>query len=160
MSASPLLNPCTLLPACPLPPVKVTLTSSPATSRLRMPILIVPPGILRETNRVSTPPHPLLIWEGRGEGLEWPRYTLGPRTLYPRVWHPPVVIMRPRHPLPPSLLVPTAIPAPGRVTKPRSKDLRYNGKSSWKAFLHKFVRLVRSEQWTEVEQHDQLFFAL
>ena len=39
--------------------------------------------------------------------------------------------------------------------KPRSKDLRYNGKSSWKSFLNKFVRLARSEQWTEVEQHDQ-----
>ena len=44
--------------------------------------------------------------------------------------------------------------------KPRSKDLRYDGKSSQKAFLHKFVRLARSEQWTEVEQHDQFCFAL
>ena len=37
--------------------------------------------------------------------------------------------------------------------KPRSKDLRYNGKSSWKTFWHKFVGLARIEQWTEVEQH-------
>ena len=87
----------------------------------------------------------------------WPRYPLGPRTLYPRVWHPLVVIMGPRHPLPPSLLVPTASPAP---EKPCSKDLRYDGKSSWIAFLHKLVRLARSEQWTEVEQHDQFCFAL
>ena len=53
---------------------------------------------------------------GEGEVLEWPRYILGHRTLYPRVWHPPVVIMGPRHPLQPSLLVPTATPAPGLVT--------------------------------------------
>ena len=39
-------------------------------------------------------------------------------------------------------------------------DLRYDGKSSWKAFLHKFVRLARSEQWIEVEPHDQFCFAL
>ena len=26
--------------------------------------------------------------------------------------------------------------------------------------MHKFVRLARSEQWTEVEQHDQFCFAL
>ena len=43
---------------------------------------------------------------------------------------------------------------------PRSKDLRYEGKSSMKAFLHKYVGLARSEQWTEVEQHDQFCFAL
>ena len=52
-------------------------------------------------------------------------------------------------------------PSPGPShRKPRSKDLRYDGKSSWKAFLHKFVRLARSKQWTEVEQHDQFCFAL
>ena len=39
-------------------------------------------------------------------------------------------------------------------------DLRYDGKSSWKAFLHEFVRLARSEQCIEVEQHDQFCFAL
>ena len=39
--------------------------------------------------------------------------------------------------------------------KPRSKDIRYDGRSSWKASLHKFVRLARIEQWTEVDQHDQ-----
>ena len=44
--------------------------------------------------------------------------------------------------------------------KPRSKDLRYDRKSSWKAFLQKFVRLARSEQWTEVGQRDQFCFAL
>ena len=44
--------------------------------------------------------------------------------------------------------------------KPRSKDLCCDGKLSWKAFLHKFVRLARSEQWTEVEQQDQFCFAL
>ena len=44
--------------------------------------------------------------------------------------------------------------------KPRSKDLHYDGKSSWKSFLHKFVRLARSEQWAEVEQHDQFCVAL
>ena len=116
MPTSTFLNPCTLLPACPLPLVKVTHTSSPTMARVHIPILIVPPGILRGTSKVSTLPHPLLIWEGRGEGLEWPRYTLGPRTQYPRVGHQPVVIMGPRHPLPPRLLVPTATPAPGRVT--------------------------------------------
>ena len=41
---------------------------------------------------------------------------------------------------------------------PRSKDLRYDGNMIWKAFLHKFVKLVRSEQWTEVEQHDLFCF--
>ena len=44
--------------------------------------------------------------------------------------------------------------------KPRSKDIRYDRRSSWKAYLHKFVRLARSEQWTEVEQHDHFCFAL
>ena len=38
--------------------------------------------------------------------------------------------------------------------KPRSNDLSFDGKSSLKAFLNKFVRLARSEQRTQVEQHD------
>ncbi|XP_062615272.1 uncharacterized protein LOC134277010 [Saccostrea cucullata] len=45
-------------------------------------------------------------------------------------------------------------------SKPRYKDLRYDGKTSWKAFLHKFVRLSRSQLWTEEEQHDQFCFSL
>lgn len=40
----------------------------------------------------------------------------------------------------------------------RYKDLRYNGKSNWKAFLHKFVRLSCSQQWNETGQHDQFCF--
>ncbi|XP_056003459.1 uncharacterized protein LOC130046578 [Ostrea edulis] len=43
---------------------------------------------------------------------------------------------------------------------PKYKDLRYDGKSSWKSFLHKFARLARSQQWTEPEQHDQFCFSL
>ena len=65
---STFLNLCTLLPVCPLPPVKVTHTSSPTTARVHIPILMVPPGILRGTSKVSTLPHRLLIWEGKGRG--------------------------------------------------------------------------------------------
>lgn len=50
-----------------------------------------------------------------------------------------------------------------RPTAPRSKlqykDLRYDGKSNWKAFFHKFVRLSRSQLWTKAEQHDQVCFS-
>jgi hypothetical protein len=35
---------------------------------------------------------------------------------------------------------------------PRYKDLQYDGKSSLKSFMHKFVRLARSQQWSEIEQ--------
>lgn len=42
----------------------------------------------------------------------------------------------------------------------RYKDLHFDGRSSWKAFLHKFVRLSRSQRWTETEQHDQFCFFL
>ena len=58
----------------------------------------------------------------------------------------------------------TALPAssshPTVRYRPRYKDLRYDGKSNWKAFLHKFVRLSRSQQWNETEQHDQFCFFL
>jgi hypothetical protein len=50
-------------------------------------------------------------------------------------------------------------PAPGGRA-PRYKDLRYDGKSSWKSFLHKFVTLARSQRWSETEQHDQFCFSL
>jgi hypothetical protein len=50
-------------------------------------------------------------------------------------------------------------PAPGGRA-PTYKDLRYDGKSSWKSFLHKFVRLARSQRWSETEQHDQFCFSL
>ena len=68
MLTSTSLNPCALLPACPLPQVKVTRTSSPTKARVHIPILIGPLGILRGTSKVSTLPHPLLIGEGRGRG--------------------------------------------------------------------------------------------
>lgn len=44
---------------------------------------------------------------------------------------------------------------PTARSRPRYKDLHFDGRSSWKAFLHKFVRLSGSQQWTETEQHDQ-----
>ena len=44
MAASPLPTQCTLLPPSPQPQVKVTPTSTPATVRLCMPILMVPPA--------------------------------------------------------------------------------------------------------------------
>lgn len=49
---------------------------------------------------------------------------------------------------------------PAPRSKLKYKDLRYDGKSSWKAFLHKFVRLSQSQQWTKLEQHDQFCFSL
>lgn len=49
---------------------------------------------------------------------------------------------------------------PAPRSKPKCKDLRYDDKSSWKAFLHKFVRLSRSQQWTKSKQHDQFCFFL
>lgn len=58
----------------------------------------------------------------------------------------------------------TAVPAssshPTVRNRPRYKDLRYDGKSNWKAFLHKFVSLSRSQQWNETEQHDHFCFFL
>lgn len=33
--------------------------------------------------------------------------------------------------------------------RPRYKNLHFNGRSSWEAFLHKFVRLSRNQRWTE-----------
>ena len=36
-------------------------------------------------------------------------------------------------------------PAPGGRA-PRYKDLRYDGKSSWRSFLHKFVTLACSQR--------------
>lgn len=49
---------------------------------------------------------------------------------------------------------------PAARSKLKYKDLRYDGKSSWKAFLHKFVRLLQNQQWTKVEQHDQFCLSL
>lgn len=49
---------------------------------------------------------------------------------------------------------------PAPRSKLKYKDLRYDGKSSWKAFLHKFVRLSQSQQWTKKEQHDQFCLSL
>lgn len=42
----------------------------------------------------------------------------------------------------------------------RCKDLKYDGTSNWKSFLYKFKRLSCSQQWSEVEQHDQICFSL
>lgn len=39
-------------------------------------------------------------------------------------------------------------------SKLKYKDLQYDGKTSWKAYLHKFVRLSHNQQWTKTEQHD------
>ena len=50
-------------------------------------------------------------------------------------------------------------PRPGHK-KPMSQDLRFDGKSSGRAFQYKFVRLAYSEQWSEWEQHDQICLAL
>jgi hypothetical protein len=43
---------------------------------------------------------------------------------------------------------------------PWYKGLQYDGKSSWKSFMHKFIRLARSQQWSEIEQHDQFCYSL
>lgn len=47
-----------------------------------------------------------------------------------------------------------------RPTAPRSKlqykDLRYDGKSNWKAFFHKFVRLSRNYQSASTNNGDSL----
>lgn len=55
---------------------------------------------------------------------------------------------------------PTSYHNPTAWSRPRYKDLHFDGRSSWKAFLLKFVRLSRSQRWTETEQHDQFCFFL
>lgn len=55
---------------------------------------------------------------------------------------------------------PTSYHNPTTWSRPRYKDLHFDGRSSWKPFLHKFVRLSRSQRWTETEQHDQFCFFL
>jgi hypothetical protein len=43
---------------------------------------------------------------------------------------------------------------------PWYKDTQHDGKSNWKSFMHKFVGLLCSPQWSEIEQHDQFCFSL
>ena len=116
------------------------------------------PGILLGTSKAPTPPHPLLFCERRGTVAQvYPRpQDSGPQGMAPTGCHygtPAPIATQPVS----TLRFPSTRPS---HKKPRSKDLCYHGKSSWKAFLHKFMRLARSEQWTEVEQHEQFCFAL
>jgi hypothetical protein len=39
-------------------------------------------------------------------------------------------------------------------------DMTYDGEATWKSFLVKFTRLVRSQQWTDNEQHDHFCLSL
>uniref|UniRef100_K1Q2B9 Uncharacterized protein n=1 Tax=Magallana gigas TaxID=29159 RepID=K1Q2B9_MAGGI len=55
---------------------------------------------------------------------------------------------------------PTSYHNPTTWSRPRYKDLHFDWRSSWKPFLHMFVRLSRSQRWTETEQHDQFCFFL
>jgi hypothetical protein len=61
---------------------------------------------------------------------------------------------------PPPYVEGVAIRQPPGGRAPRYKDLRYDGKFSWKPFLHKFVKLARSHRWSETEQHDKFCFSL
>jgi hypothetical protein len=49
---------------------------------------------------------------------------------------------------PPPYDTASAYPQASWGRAPRYKDLRYDGTSSWKFFMLKFVRLARSQQWS------------
>uniref|UniRef100_K1PRR6 Retrotransposon gag domain-containing protein n=1 Tax=Magallana gigas TaxID=29159 RepID=K1PRR6_MAGGI len=55
---------------------------------------------------------------------------------------------------------PTSYHNPTTWSRPNYKDLHFDGRTSWKPFLHKFVRLSRSQRWAETEYHDQFCFFL
>ena len=61
---------------------------------------------------------------------------------------------------PPSHAVTGCYPSVSGGHAPRYKDLQYDGKTSWNSFMYKFVRMARSQQWSEIEQHDQFCFSL
>jgi hypothetical protein len=71
----------------------------------------------------------------------------------------------PRQPVPQAAtfapLQPQAVtgcyPPVSRGYAPQNKDLQSDGKSSWKSLIHKFVRLARSQQWSEIKQHKFCF---
>ena len=128
---------------------------------LFMSTLAVLPVILLRVSKAHTTLLPLFILEVRGKGLEQLGCTAGPMNLHPGTGLPGCHYQTPAHSTShnQSQHCSAPSPRPGHMIL-RSKDIRDDWKSSWKAFLHKFVRLARREQWTEVEQCDQFCFAL
>ena len=128
---------------------------------LLMPTLAVLPVILLRVSKAYTTLLSLFILEVRKKGLEQLGCTAGPMTQHPGTGLPGCHYQTPAHSTshnqPQHCSAPS--PRPGHMIL-RSKDIRDDWKSSWKAFLHKFVRLAHSEQWTEVEQYDQFCLAL
>lgn len=70
-----------------------------------------------------------------------PRYTVGP-------------------PLPMSRNNPQSPHSYARPPRAEVLGPVFDGKFTWKAFLHIFVRLSHIQQWTEGEQHDQFYLFL
>ena len=128
---------------------------------LLMSTLAVLPVILLEVGKAYTTLLPTFILEVMEKRLEQLGCTTGPMTQQPGTGLPGCHYQTPAHSTSHNQSQHFSVPSPRpghRIL--RSKDLRDDGMSSWKAFLHKIVRIARREQWTEVEQCDQFCFAL